>query len=147
MGFNSADDYVNEKPCAGKIPGRYANRIAKGKFTLDGVEYTLPINNGPNHLHGGPAGFHKQVWDSRIDGDAVEFMYFAADGEAGYPGNLKVVAHYTWGEDNSLKLVMTAETDKPTEIGHAHLKHGNGRGKGSHENCKEKDYSQYSANP
>ena len=116
MGFNSASDYVNEKPCAGKIPGRYANRIAKGKFTLDGVEYTLPINNGPNHLHGGPAGFHKQVWDSRIDADAVEFMYFAADGEAGYPGNLKAVAHYTWGEDNSLKLVMTAETDKPTVV-------------------------------
>ena len=114
--YPSAEDYVKEGPCAGKIPGRYANRIAKGQFTLDGVAYTLPINNGPNHLHGGPAGFHKQVWDSRINGDAVEFLYFAEDGEAGYPGNLKVVAHYTWSDDNSLKLVITAETDKPTVV-------------------------------
>ena len=116
LGYPNAMDYMADGPCAGKIPGRYANRIAKGKFTLDGVEYTLPVNNGPNHLHGGPNGFQNQVWDSRIEGDAVEFMYFSEDGEAGYPGNLKVVAHYTWGEDNSLKLILTAETDKPTVV-------------------------------
>ncbi len=116
IGYKNPADYVADGPCCGKIPGRFANRIAKGKFTLDGVEYTLPVNNGPNHLHGGPDGFQNQVWESRIEGDAVEFMYFSADGEAGYPGNLKVVAHYTWGEDNSLKLVMTAETDKPTVV-------------------------------
>ena len=75
------------------LPDSIANRIAKGKFTLDGVEYTLPVNNGPNHLHGGPQGFQNQIWDSRIVDDAVEFMYFSPDGEAGYPGNLKVVAH------------------------------------------------------
>ena len=116
IGYKKAEDYFADGPCSGKIPGRYANRIAKGKFTLDGVEYTLPVNNGPNHLHGGPDGFQNQVWDSRIGGDAVEFMYYSEDGEAGYPGNLKVVAHYTWGEDNSLKLIMTAETDKPTVL-------------------------------
>ena len=116
IGYKNALDYFADGPCSGKIPGRYANRIAKGKFTLDGIEYTLPINNGPNHLHGGPEGFQNQVWDSRIEGDAVEFMYFSADGEAGYPGNLKVVAHYTWGEDNSLKLILTAQTDKPTVV-------------------------------
>ena len=116
LGYANAMDYMADGPCAGKIPGRYANRIAKGKFTLDGVEYTLPINNGPNHLHGGPKGFQNQVWDSRIVDNAVEFMYYSEDGEAGFPGNLKVVAHYTWGEDNSLKLVLTAETDKPTVV-------------------------------
>ena len=116
LGYPNALDYMADGPCAGKIPGRYANRIAKGHFTLDGVEYTLPVNNGPNHLHGGPDGFQNQVWDSRIDGDAVEFLYFSEDGEAGYPGNLKAVAHYTWSDDNSLKLVLTAECDKPTVV-------------------------------
>ena len=116
IGYKNALDYFADGPCSGKVPGRYANRIAKGKFTLDGVEYTLPINNGPNHLHGGPEGFQNQVWESRIEGDSVEFMYFSEDGEAGYPGNLKAIAHYTWGEDNSLKLILTAQTDKPTVV-------------------------------
>ncbi len=116
LGYSHPLDYFADGPCAGKVPGRFANRIAGGKFTLDGKEYTLPVNNGPNHLHGGPQGFQNQVWDSRTVGDAVEFMYFSQDGEAGYPGNLKVVAHYTWGQDNSLKLVLTAETDAPTVV-------------------------------
>ena len=83
LGYPNALDYFADGPCAGKIPGRFANRIAKGKITVDGVEYTLPVNNGPNHLHGGPQGFQNQVWDSRIEGDAVEFLYFSEDGEAG----------------------------------------------------------------
>ena len=116
IGYPNALDYVADGPCCGKIPGRYANRIAKGKFTLDGKEYTLPVNNGPNHLHGGPQGFQNQVWDSRIVDDAVEFLYDAADGEAGYPGNLKVVAHYRWTEDNALQLTLTAECDQATVI-------------------------------
>jgi aldose 1-epimerase len=116
IGYPDAASYFGDGPCAGKIPGRFANRIAAGKFTLDGKEYTLPINNGPNHLHGGPEGFQNQVWDSRIEGEAVEFMYFSQDGEAGYPGNLKVVAHYQWSEDNELELTMTAETDAPTVV-------------------------------
>ena len=116
LGYKNATDYFADGPCSGKIPGRYANRIALGKFTLDGEEYSLPINNGPNHLHGGPKGFQNQVWDSRIVDNAVEFMYFSEDGEAGFPGNLKVVAHYEWGEDNSLKLTMTAQTDAPTVL-------------------------------
>ena len=106
LGYPDAASYFADGPCAGKCPGRYANRIAKGKFTLDGVEYTLPINNGPNHLHGGPQGFQNQVWDSRIAEDSVEFMYFAEDGEAGYPGNVKVVARYEWGDDNALKATV-----------------------------------------
>ena len=70
IGYPNALDYFADGPCSGKIPGRYANRIAKGRFTLDGKEYTLPINNGPNHLHGGPKGFQNQVWESRIEGDS-----------------------------------------------------------------------------
>ncbi len=131
IGYPNALDYFADGPCSGKIPGRYANRIAKGRFTLDGKEYTLPINNGPNHLHGGPKGFQNQVWDSRIEGDAVEFMYFAEDGEAGFPGNLKVVAHYAWSEENELTLTLTAETDAPTVINLTNHVYFNLAGEGS----------------
>ena len=131
IGYKKPLDYFADGPCSGKIPGRYAGRIAKGHFTLDGVEYTLPVNNGPNHLHGGPQGFQNKVWDSRIEGDAVEFMYFSADGEAGYPGNLKVVAHYTWDDDNSLKLTITAETDAPTVVNLTNHAYFNLDGEGS----------------
>lgn len=133
LGYTRPEDYFGDGPCAGKCPGRFANRIALGKFTLDGVEYSLPVNNGPNHLHGGPEGFQNQVWDSRIEGDAVEFQYFSKDGEAGYPGNLKVVAHYEWGEDNALKLTFTAQADKATVVNltnHAYF-NLNGEGNGN----------------
>ena len=117
LGYPDAESYFGDGPCAGKCPGRYGNRIAKGHFTLDGKTYTLPINNGPNHLHGGPDGFQNKVWESRQLGDnAVEFMYFSEDGEAGYPGNLKVTARYEWGDDHALKLTFTAVTDAPTVL-------------------------------
>ena len=116
LSYENPADYLADSACAGKIPGRFANRIALGRFSLDGKEYSLPINNGPNHLHGGPDGFHNKLWESRKDGNAVEFMYFSEDGEAGYPGNLKVVARYEWGEDNTLKLTITAVTDAPTVV-------------------------------
>ena len=96
IGYPVPESYFADGPCSGKVPGRYANRIAKGHLEIDGKVYDLPVNNGPNHLHGGPEGFQNQVWDSRIDGDAVEFMYFSPDGEMGYPGNLKVTARYVW---------------------------------------------------
>ena len=132
LGYPEPMSYFADGPCAGKCPGRFANRIALGKFTLEGVEYTLPVNNGPNHLHGGPQGFQNKVWESRIDGEAVEFMYFSEDGEAGYPGNLKVVARYEWSEDNALKLFLTAQTDKATVVNltnHAYF-NLNGEGNG-----------------
>ena len=116
LGYDSQEAYYHDGPFLGKVPGRFANRIANGKFTLDGVEYTLPINNGPNSLHGGPEGFAERIWDSRVIGDAVEFMYFSEDGEQGYPGNLKAVAHYEWSEDCELKLTFTAECDAPTVV-------------------------------
>lgn len=116
LGYAKAEDYFSDGPCSGKIPGRYANRIAGGKFSLDGKVYTLPINNGPNHLHGGPEGFQNQVWESRKHKGGVEFMYYSADGEMGYPGNMKVIARYTWSEQNELSLTMTARCDAKTVV-------------------------------
>ena len=131
IGYPKPESYFGDGPCSGKCPGRYANRIAHGKFTLDGVEYTLPVNNGPNHLHGGPEGFQNKDWESRQDGNAVEFMYFSADGEAGYPGNLKVVARYEWDDDNRLQLTFTAQTDKATVVNLTNHAYFNLDGEGS----------------
>jgi len=145
LGYEDPMSYFGDGPCLGKCPGRFANRIAVGKFTLDGKEYTLPINNGPNHLHGGPEGFQNKVWESRIDGNKVEFLYFSEDGEQGYPGNMKVIACYQWDDDNELTLTFTAETDAPTIVNltnHAYF-NLNGEGSGDvlgHEltlNCSE----------
>ncbi|MCQ2176936.1 MAG: galactose mutarotase [Bacteroidales bacterium] len=116
IGYSKPESYFGDGPCAGKCPGRYANRIAKGHLELDGRVYELPINNGPNHLHGGPDGFQNKVWDSRKNHGAVEFKYFSQDGEMGYPGNVKVIAKYEWTEDNQLRLTLTARTDKKTVV-------------------------------
>ena len=131
MGYPKAESYFADGPCAGKCPGRYANRIALGRFSLGGKEYTLPVNNGPNHLHGGPEGFQNRVWDSRIEGDGVEFMYFSEDGEMGYPGNLKVVARYEWSEENELRLTFTAQTDAETVVNLTNHSYFNLDGEGS----------------
>ncbi len=133
LGYPDSGDYFGDGPCAGKVPGRYANRIAKGRFTLDGKEYVLPVNNGPNHLHGGPEGFQNQVWDYREKDGGLEFMYFSEDGEMGYPGAVKAVARYEWSDDNELTLILTAETDAPTIVNltnHAYF-NLNGQGKGN----------------
>lgn len=116
IGYDNLENYFADGPCAGKCPGRYANRIAEGSLEIDGKIYSLPINNGPNHLHGGPEGFQNKIWESRKDGDAVEFMYFSEDGEMGYPGNLKVVARYEWSDQNELRLTFTAQCDAPTVV-------------------------------
>ena len=133
LGYPDPMSYFADGPCAGKVPGRFANRIAKGHFTLDGVEYTLPVNNGPNHLHGGPEGFQNKVWESREHEGGVEFMYFSEDGEQGYPGAVKAVARYDWSDDCELRLTLTAESDAPTVINltnHAYF-NLNGEGSGS----------------
>ena len=132
LGYPEAASYFGDGPCAGKVPGRYANRIALGKFSLDGVEYTLPVNNGPNHLHGGPDGFQNKVWESREADGGVEFLYYSEDGEMGYPGALKAVARYDWTEENELRLTLTAESDAPTVVNltnHAYF-NLNGEGNG-----------------
>ena len=133
LGSPSAESYFGDGPCAGKVPGRYANRIALGKFVLDGVEYTLPVNNGPNHLHGGPNGFQNKVWECREHEGGIEFLYYSEEGEMGYPGALKAVARYDWSEDCELRLTLTAECDKPTVLNltnHAYF-NLNGEGSGS----------------
>ena len=132
LGYPEAASYFSDGPCAGKIPGRYANRIALGKIVLDDVEYTLPINNGPNHLHGGPQGFQNKVWESREHEGGVEFLYYSENGEQGYPGAVKAVARYEWSEDCELRLTLTAESDAPTVINltnHAYF-NLNGEGNG-----------------
>ena len=116
LGYDNLDGYLKETPYFGALVGRYGNRIAKGKFTLNGKEYTLAINNGPNALHGGLIGFDKVVWEPKIlattGGTSLELHYVSKDGEEGYPGNLSVTAVYALTEDNALKLEYTATTDK-----------------------------------
>jgi len=118
LGFDSLSSYVANNPFFGCLVGRYGNRIAKGKFKLDGVEYKLAINNGPNHLHGGLKGFDKAVWNAEPvtekEGSAVKLSYLSKDGEEGYPGNLAVTVVYTLTDSNALKIDYSATTDKPT---------------------------------
>ena len=131
LGYGKPEYYFADGPCAGKVPGRYANRIAKGRFSLDGKEYTLPINNGPNHLHGGPEGFQNQVWESRKRKGGVEFKYVSADGEMGYPGNLVAVVRYEWSEDNELRLTFSAKSDAKTVVNLTNHVYFNLNGRGS----------------
>lgn len=116
LGYRDPASYIADGPCAGKVPGRFANRIAKGHFTIGDKEYTLPINNGPNSLHGGPDGFMNRIWDSRLDGDTVVFELTSPDGDAGYPGELQAEARYTWSDDCTLTLRLLAHTDAPTVV-------------------------------
>lgn len=136
LGFDDLDGYVyntTHKGTAflGPIVGRYANRIAGGRFTLDGKEYSLAINNGPNALHGGPHGFHTVVWTGRLIPDGVELKYLSKDGEEGYPGNLSVVVRYTLSK-GALSLDYSATTDRDTILNltnHTYFNlHGQGRG-------------------
>jgi aldose 1-epimerase len=120
----------------GSVVGRYANRIAKGKFTLDGVEYTLPINNGPNTLHGGPAGWHSVVWNTEILKDtqfpSVKFTYVSPDMEQGFPGTVNAEVIYTWTDKNEIIMDYKCITDKKTVVNitnHAYFNlHGAGNG-------------------
>ena len=116
LGFDNFEGYLGTQPYFGAVVGRYANRIAKGKFELGGLTYTLATNNGANHLHGGNKGFDKAVWDARPGGDNLELRYLSRDGEEGYPGNLNVKVVYSLNEDNVLRLDYSATTDRDTPI-------------------------------
>ena len=120
LGFDSLAKYEADNPYFGAITGRYANRIAGGKFTLNGQEYSLYLNNGPNALHGGAKGFNRRVWTAsevNIDRQAgVELKYLSVDGEEGYPGNLNVTVIYLLTDDNALQISYTATTDAPTIV-------------------------------
>lgn len=125
LGFDDIDGYASEEylasgPYFGALIGRYGNRIAEGKFTLEGEEYTLATNNGNNHLHGGDVGFDKVIWQvEEVDKEgapALKLSYLSKDGEERYPGNLQVNVVYTLTDDNELKIDYEAETDKATPI-------------------------------
>lgn len=132
LGYANPADYLYDGPCAGKIPGRYANRIALGKFSIDGQEYHLAINNGPNALHGGPEGFQNQIWDTELLPDGVRFTYLSEDGEEGYPGNLTAVVEYTLdSEFNRLNIDIRATCDKPTVVNLTNHTYWNLRGEDS----------------
>lgn len=120
LGFDSLDAYLQGHPYFGAVVGRYANRIAKGRFTLEGHAYTLATNNGPNALHGGLKGFDKVVWTAEPvlvpNGVAVRFSYVSPDGEEGYPGNLAVRVTYTLTNTDELVMDYEAKTDKATVV-------------------------------
>ncbi|MBA2498536.1 MAG: galactose mutarotase [Chitinophagaceae bacterium] len=118
VGFDNVQDYVNAtEPYFGATIGRYGNRIAKGKFTLDGKQYTLAINNAPNHLHGGTKGFQYVVWNAtQLNDSTLELRYTSPDGEEGYPGKLDVKVTYGLTADNGLTMDYEATTDKKTVV-------------------------------
>jgi aldose 1-epimerase len=117
LGHDDLAGYVaDSKTFFGALIGRYANRIGHAQFTLEGVTYKLPKNDGENSLHGGPQGFDKHVWTGRELPDGVELTYLSKDGEAGYPGNLTAVVSYRLTDDNRLQIHYTATTDKPTVV-------------------------------
>lgn len=120
LGFDSLTGYLGDHPYFGATVGRYANRIAAGKFTLDGKTYTLATNNGPNHLHGGKTGFSRVVWDAEPvqDADAVgvKFTYTSRDGEEGYPGTVQATVVYRLTSDDAMRIDYSATTTHPTPI-------------------------------
>lgn len=119
LGFDRAENYQKnyQHPYFGALIGRYGNRIAKGRFILDGKEYKLAVNNGPNHLHGGKVGFDKVFWDVKELGkNKLSLSYLSRDGEEGYPGNLKVMVTYELTDNDEWKIEYFAETDKSTPM-------------------------------
>jgi aldose 1-epimerase len=134
LGYDNLEDYLKNSPYFGALIGRYGNRIAKGKFTLNGKAYTLAVNNEANALHGGIKGFDKVVWQAKpmqtSAGPALELNYVSRNGEEGYPGTLTVKAVYTLTADNGLRLEYTATTDQDTVVNLTHHSYFNLAGKG-----------------
>jgi aldose 1-epimerase len=136
FGYDTFEGTIKGDMSFGSIVGRYANRIANAKFTLDGVEYKLPVNNGPNTLHGGPGGWHSVVWNTEVvknsEFPAVKFTYISPDMEQGFPGTVNVEVVYTWTDNNEIIMDYKCTTDKKTVVNvtnHAYFNlHGAGNG-------------------
>ncbi|MBS3807013.1 MAG: galactose mutarotase [Bacteroidales bacterium] len=124
LGYEQPEDYINGEPYFGALIGRYGNRIDKGRFTLDGETYQLPQNNGPNHLHGGPDGFHNVIWEAKLKDDknpqSLHLTYVSKDGEMGYPGRFTATVVYTWTDNYELKIDYHATSDKKTIVNLTH---------------------------
>ena len=130
LGFETLEEYVNNPLYFGALVGRYANRIARGRFSLNGLEYQLPCNNGVNHLHGGFKGFDKRVWNASQDGNVLHLSYFSKDGEEGYPGNLTAYVDYSL-RANELSIEYRATTDRDTIVNLTNHSYFNLRGAGT----------------
>lgn len=137
LGFNTLAQYEQESPFFGAIIGRYGNRIAKGRFSLDGREYTLAVNNGPNHLHGGVKSFDKVLWNAHTadtpDGPTIHFTYISPDGEEGYPGTLSTHVTYVLSDKNEFRITIEATTDNPTVVNLCQHSYFNLLGKARHD--------------
>jgi aldose 1-epimerase len=124
LGYETAEEYVDGNPFFGAMVGRYGNRIGDASFTLDGKTYELPKNDGDNHLHGGPEGFHNVIWNAekitREGNEALKLTYVSEDGEMGYPGKLDVTVIYTLTRENELKIEYKATTSKATVLNLTH---------------------------
>ena len=135
LGFDSIEDYMELSPYFGAIVGRYANRIAQGRFEFDGETYELAVNNPPNALHGGERGFDKVIWTAEQldspDGPSLLLSYTSPDGEEGYPGTLDVTVTYTVTQDNELRIEYAAATDAPTVVNLSNHSYFNLAGEGS----------------
>jgi aldose 1-epimerase len=132
LGYDTLEPYLERHPYFGCTAGRYANRIAKGKFTLEGKRYQLATNNGDNHLHGGVKGFDTRVWQAKIiSSSSVAFSYTSPDMEEGYPGTLKTTVTYTLSDDDALSIDYKATSDKTTIVNLTHHSYFNLNGAGS----------------
>ncbi|HBE80449.1 MAG TPA: galactose-1-epimerase [Firmicutes bacterium] len=135
LGFNNLKDYQGTHPFFGALIGRYGNRIAKGRFTLNGQEYKLAVNDGQNHLHGGLIGFDKVIWEAKELKDqtsvGLRLTYLSKDGEEGYPGNLTTTVSYLLNDQNELAINYEAVTDKPTVLNLTNHSYFNLQGEGS----------------
>jgi aldose 1-epimerase len=130
LGFDRLEPYLKDSPYFGALIGRYGNRIAQGRFVLDGKEYQLPTNNGANHLHGGVPGYDKVLWAATVEGGSLVLRYRSLDGEQSYPGNLDVTATYSLTDDNDIVLRFHAVSDRPTPVNLTQHSYFNLRGVG-----------------
>ena len=132
LAFDTLEEVIEKEIYFGAICGRFANRIKDGKFTLDGVDYTLPVNNGTNSLHGGIHGYNEKVWEVKsVSQQELVLALFSPDGEEGYPGNLSITATYILSDENEIKIHYEATTDKATVIGLTNHSYFNLKGAGN----------------